>query len=52
MTYVYTMSAVRCRLNRGAKSVQVFLPGSGRLLRVTKKTLKSAARKFAASVRG
>lgn len=44
--YVYTMEAVRSRLRRGHKVVWLFLPNDGRLLRVTKKTLKSAAKKF------
>lgn len=44
--YVYTMEAARGRLNRGAKSVLVFLPCDGRLMKVTKKNWKGALKQF------
>jgi hypothetical protein len=40
--YVYTLSAVRARLRRGAKAVQLFEPNTGRLINVTKKSSQEA----------
>lgn len=44
--YVYTMEAARGRLNRGAKSVLVFLPCDGRLAKVTKKNFDKVRKLF------
>ena len=43
---VYTLSAVRGRLRRGARSVRLFVPGTGRLITVTARTLPRATRLF------
>lgn len=44
--YVYTIDAVRMRLHRGAKSVLLFVPGCGRLVKVTKSNYKQVREAF------
>ena len=43
--YVYSMRSARNYL-RNRRSIHVFLPYSGRLMKVTKSTFKKCARKF------
>ena len=44
--YVYTMNAVYQRLKRGDKSVQIFWPGTGQLVKVTNSSYKRLRKKF------
>lgn len=44
--YVYTTEAARKRFSRGAKSVLIFVPYQGRLLRATPKTLDAVRRRI------
>jgi hypothetical protein len=46
VSYVYTMGAARSRLKRGHRSVRVFLPRNGRLMKVTKGNWKSSLATF------
>lgn len=48
--YVYTIAAVRARLRRGHRSVRLFWPETGVLVRVTRRNLKSIARRWAAEI--
>lgn len=49
--YVYTLEAVRGRLRRGHRSVLLFLPNDGRLIKVTKGNLKKSAARFRHSLK-
>jgi hypothetical protein len=46
--YVYTFSAVRSRLRRGHKSVLLFIPSSGQLVRVTLSNVNKLAQRYRA----
>jgi len=45
-SYVYTISAVRSALRRGKKSVLLFLPNDGHLIKVTKRNLRLSIQRF------
>jgi hypothetical protein len=46
--YVYTFSAVRSRFRRGHKSVLLFIPDNGRLVRVTPSNVNKLAQRYRA----